>query len=81
MDSAENMANCNIIFVIHHHYSMLQESLGEHDTIVAHGQVPLRDVAMTTGHEDDKTSTHAFRVKLTWNGQIWKGKIPRKRFI
>ena len=58
---------------------MLQESLGEHDTIVAHGQVPLRDVAMTTGHEDDKTSTHAFRVKLTLNGQDLEGENPKKK--
>ena len=73
------MANCSIIFVILHHDSILQESLGEHNTIVAYGQLSLSDVAMTTGHEEDKTSTHAFRVKLTRNGQDLEGEDPKKK--
>ena len=79
LDSAESMAHCSIIFVIFHHDSILKESLGEHNTIVAYGQVPLEDVAMTTGHEEDKTSTHAFRVKLTLNGQDLEGEDPKKK--
>lgn len=78
LDSSEKMANCSIIFVILHHDSILQESLGEHNTIVAYGQLSLSDVAMTTGHED-KTSTHAFRVKLTLNGQDLEGENPKKK--
>ena len=35
-----------IIFALLHHDNLLQETLGEHDSYLAHGQLSLREVAL-----------------------------------
>ena len=77
LDNPEAMEDCSIIFALLHHDNLLQETLGEHDSYLAHGQLSLREVALTTGNGDEST-TYTFRIKLELNGQDCEGADMKK---